>query len=125
MPVTVRTITDRADLDRYYVSGSTLCWECLVEGEEQMVCDELAKGLEVPELRDQEIGVVTGAVMNATYGLTGSNAYPDDLRLALIPVPDDVRSTQFVELAVRGLRFFDNIITNNAAKQREEDAPRG
>lgn len=121
MPVTVRTVTERQELDRLDEAGSTLCWEGLPEGDEQRLADMLAGGLALPELSDAEIGVVAGAVMNDVYGLTGENAYPADLRLALVTVPDHIRATHFAELAARDIRFFDNIVTNNAAHQRGQD----
>lgn len=115
-----RVATTAAELEALDASGLALCWEGLPEGEEQAFLGALAGMLEKPELREAEVVIVPGALMNATYGLAGDNAYPDDLRIAAVTVPQDVRSLVPV-LSPRGLRFFDNLVTNNAREQHRID----
>lgn len=53
-----------------------------------------------------------GSVMNEVYGLTGDNAYPDDLIFLVIP---DFYNPTF-KLAC-GARWFDDIVANNSIRQ--------
>ena len=53
-----------------------------------------------------------GSVMNKHYGLSGANAYPDDLTIVVIP--NYYNSTVKVKL---GARWFDDIVANNVIKQ--------
>ncbi|TGO05455.1 hypothetical protein [Serinibacter arcticus] len=115
-----RVATSAAELAELDESGLALCWEGLPEGEEASFLGALAGMLEKPELREAEVVIVPGALMNATYGLTGENAYPDGLRIATVTVPQDVRALVPV-LSPRGLRFFDNLVTNNAREQHRLD----
>ena len=116
----MRIATSAAELAELDESGLALCWEGLPDGEEAAFVGALAGMLEKPELRDAEVVIVPGALMNATYGLTGENAYADVLRIAAVTVPPDVRGLVPV-LTPRGLRFFDNLVTNNAREQHRLD----
>ena len=53
-----------------------------------------------------------GSVMNRCYGLTGKNAYKDDLNFVVIP---DFYNP-IVKLNV-GARWFDDIVANNVIRQ--------
>lgn len=54
----------------------------------------------------------SGKVMNKAYGLTGSNAYPDDLTFVVVPE----FYNPIVKLA-SGARWFDDIVANNSIRQ--------
>lgn len=58
-----------------------------------------------------------GVVMNRCYGLTESNAYPDDLVFLVIP---DYYNPM-VKIAT-GARWFDDIVANNTIKQNSIDS---
>ena len=53
-----------------------------------------------------------GSVMNRCYGLTGNNAYSDDLTFAVIPN----YYNPMIKLLV-GARWFDDIVANNSIRQ--------
>lgn len=53
-----------------------------------------------------------GSVMNSIYGLTESNAYPDDLTFLVIP--DYYNPIVKLQL---GARWFDDIVANNQIRQ--------
>lgn len=53
-----------------------------------------------------------GSVMNRCYGLTGNNAYSDDLTFAVIPN----YYNPMIKLLV-GARWFDDIVASNCIKQ--------
>ena len=54
----------------------------------------------------------TGKMMNETFSLTGSNAYPEDLTFCAIPEYYNPE----VKLRI-GARWFDDIVASNAIKQ--------
>ena len=63
--------------------------------------------------KDEMVGYYfKGKLMNEAYGLTGSNAYQDDLTFLVIP---DFYNPMF-KLAV-GARWFDDIVANNSIRQ--------
>lgn len=53
-----------------------------------------------------------GSVMNRCYGLTGDNAYSDDLTFAVIPN----YYNPLIKLSA-GARWFDDIVANNSIRQ--------
>ena len=57
-----------------------------------------------------------GSVMNRVYGLTESNAYPEDLTFLAIP---NLYNPIFKMMI--GARWFDDIVHNNSIKQRAVD----
>lgn len=75
-------------------------------------------------LANEEIGHVntfytyTGAQMNAYYGLTGSNAYLSDLTfLSFLLNGLDIGKLAMFKLQF-GARWFDDIVDNNARRER-------
>lgn len=64
--------------------------------------------------------IVSGKVMNSYCGLTGDNAYQDDLNLVAIKLSDiaDYTKIVFPRFQVGG-RWFDDIVDNN--RRHEED----
>lgn len=72
-------------------------------------------------LNDSCIGTIrhwiefTGADMNRVYGLTGSNAYMDDLQFLAFRLEDDMNIGKLAILKLRlGDRWFNDIVDNNA-----------
>lgn len=67
--------------------------------------------------KDELIGYwFKGKLMNEAYGLTGNNAYQDDLTFLVIP---DFYNPIF-KLEV-GARWFDDIVANNSIKQNAQE----
>ena len=62
----------------------------------------------------------SGAVMNALYGLTGENAYPDDLPFLSFDIDsfDGEGNLNVFKMSV-GARWLDDIIRNNELNQQE------
>ena len=54
----------------------------------------------------------TGNLMNEHFGLTESNAYPDDLKFVVIPDFYD----PVYKMSI-GARWFDDIVSNNTIRQ--------
>ena len=78
--------------------------------------------MEVPHTHHcaDEYLVFTGADMNAEYGLTGNNAYPDDQHFLCFPLHglDIPRLTVFKLIAED--RWFDDIVDNNRRREEEK-----
>lgn len=68
---------------------------------------------------DAEFWIIEGKVMNEQYHLTGSNAYPDDTAIVAVP-GTDLMKLVFPRFKIGG-RWFDDIVDNNAAREREAD----
>lgn len=63
----------------------------------------------------------TGADMNAEYGLTGRNAYQDDLRVLCFPLDGlDIGRLAIFKL-IAADRWFDDIVDNNLRRERGEE----
>ena len=62
----------------------------------------------------------TGKMMNDHYGLTGGNAYPDDLNFVAIMLSDigDVHAISLPRFEIGG-RWFTDIVDNNAMHEQE------
>lgn len=75
---------------------------------------ELEKVLKASGYNEKEFIAfwMKGSVMNKHYGLTGKNAYPDDLTFLVIP--NYYNPKVKIEL---GARWFDDIVANNNIKQ--------
>ena len=60
----------------------------------------------------------TGQQMNEQYGLTGDNAYPDDLHFLAFSLDGlDVGKLAIFKLQMDD-RWFDDIVANNAERQK-------
>lgn len=57
----------------------------------------------------------SGSVMNKHYGLTGDNAYSDDLTFVVIPE----YYNPIVKLQI-GARWFDDIVSNNSIRENAQ-----
>lgn len=65
----------------------------------------------------KEFFTFTGADMNESYGLTGTNAYADDLIFLMFPLTGlDVAKLAMFKLQA-GDRWFDDIVDNNQRRQ--------
>lgn len=75
------------------------------------------------EISCLDVYVTKGALMNRTYGLTGTNAYPDDLSIVSIKL-ENFREGALGHVAMKrfscGGRWFNDIVDNNARREREK-----
>lgn len=70
-----------------------------------------------------EVLIVPGKLMNDHYGLTGNNAYPDDLSIVAFKTLDyfgDIGKLAIERMSWGG-RWFDDIVENNARRERENN----
>lgn len=73
-----------------------------------------ARGYEKEE--DPTLYCIKGSFMNEVYGLTGTNAYPDDLHIIVV--------SDFYEVGFKfaaEARWFDDIVDNNSIRQHAID----
>lgn len=69
----------------------------------------------------QDFYVVSGKLMNEHYGLTGSNAYPDDLNILCIKLSDlDNYQGIVMPRFMIGGRWFDDVVDNNLDRERNK-----
>ena len=62
--------------------------------------------------------IVKGKTMNRIYGLTGTNAYPDDCTIVSVKLEDmsNYSAIIFPRFQI-GARWFDDIVENNARRE--------
>ncbi|MCM1322940.1 MAG: hypothetical protein NC218_02005 [Acetobacter sp.] len=108
-------ITTKAQLDELY-NQSALTWEGLSTDEKNLKdVEEWIKSCGV-DTSNAVVNITLGSLMNSTYHLHGSNAYPNDLTIV------SITGINTLPLAIPrfqvGARWFDDIVDNN--KQREK-----
>lgn len=70
-----------------------------------------------------EVYRTKGKLMNEAYGLTGDNAYPDDLNIVSIMLTNFKEGTLGRVALMRficGGRWFNDIVDNNARREEEK-----
>lgn len=99
--------------------GSALTWEGL-----RMETDEDYKSVtdwmreQGAEPKTDNVYITLGKTMNALEGLTGSNAYPDDLSIVSFKL-SEIDGVKYLILPMRmtGGRWMDDIIENNRRRE--------
>lgn len=71
------------------------------------------------------VHIIKGQTMNENYGLTGNNAYPNDLNLISIKLEDikNIGAITMARFEVEG-RWFDDIVNNNAMREKNNHLER-
>ena len=112
------TVNTKAQLDELE-KGSALTFIGCINTDEniQLYFDWIKKRTAV---KQERVYIISGWVMNNAYGLTGSNAYQDDLTILSIKLEDieNVGAITLPRFEIGG-RWFDDVVSNNAATQRE------
>lgn len=64
----------------------------------------------------------TGEKVNNLYGLTGRNAYPNDLDIVLLPLDNwnELGDLPMIKIQI-GARWFDDIVDNNRMRQEKDN----
>lgn len=111
-------VTTKAQLDALE-KNSALTWVGLIADDENLKAafDWIERFTPV---RTRRAHVIDGATMNLAYGLTGENAYKDDLTIVAVMLDDieDPMKIAIPRFQVEG-RWFDDIVENN--RRREEE----
>lgn len=115
-------VTEKEQLDMLY-NGSACTLEGLVESS---IRDMLEAMLDRGFIKDGNLNVdvysIKGCVMNDMYGLTGDNAYQDDITIICVPLKFMKNISEFaVTMRIEyGYRWFDDIVDNNARREEEQ-----
>ena len=98
---------------------SALTWEGLSADEENLNAVEnwLKEHGAIIEGKEPAFYIITGELMNTTYGLTNDNAYSKDL--TLVSVTDIDQTKIALPRFEVGGRWFDDVVDNNVRRERE------
>ena len=109
-------VTTREQLDALY-NQSALTWEGLSADEENLsaVRNWLEEHGALTNV-EPDFHIISGKFMNEQYGLSGDNAYAEDL--TLVSVTDINQMAIVIPRFEVGGRWFDDVVDNN--KMREE-----
>jgi len=107
------------DLFDSFYEGSALTFLGMVPEEAQNYLDYFKDYTDVDD--NVQCYIVSGSAMNDGYGLRGSNRYPDDLHIFIVPLEafGDVGKIAIPRFQIGG-RWFDDVVDNNARKNMEE-----
>ena len=72
------------------------------------------------KMKQENIYVVKGKLMNDYYHLTGDNAYPNDLNIVVVKQKDLSNPENIIipRFAIGG-RWFTDVVDNNARRERD------
>ena len=109
-------ISTKEQLDNLY-NQSALTWEGMDtdEGNLNAIQRWLGDHKALLENTEPTFHITAGKLMNDTYGLTGTNAYPDDLNI--ISVTDIDQMAIVMPRFEVGGRWFDDIVDNNLSRE--------
>ncbi len=107
-------VTDPATLKELY-NCSALTFEGVIVEEADQYRDFFKDCTEIDE--SKPCYVISGKMMNDTYGLMGSHAYPDDLHIICFKHDTfkDVSKIIIKRFQIGG-RWFDDVVDNNARR---------
>ena len=111
-------VVNKIELD-YLYGQSALTWEGMSADEEnlQAISDWLREHGAAAFNMTPVFHIIAGKLMNEIYGLTGDNAYPDDLTLVSVTGIDQMKIA--IPRFEVGGRWFDDIVDNNARREEE------
>ena len=108
-------VTTKEQLDTLY-NQSALTWEGLDTDEENLkAVRDWLEDYGAIKYVEPDFHIISGKLMNEAYGLSGDNAYPEDLTLVSVTDIDQIRIT-LARFEVGG-RWFDDIVDNNARRK--------
>lgn len=110
-------VTTRKQLDALY-NQSALTWEGLSADEENLntVKDWLKEYKAILHDDEPTFHIITGEFMNEQYGLSGNNAYAEDL--TIVSVTDINQMAITIPRFEIGGRWFDDVVDNNARREK-------
>lgn len=110
-------VTTKEQLDALY-NQSALTWEGLDTDEENLnaIKDWLEEHKAITD-KEPTFYIIKGKLMNEQYGLSGDNAYPEDLNIISVTDINQLAIT-LARFEVAG-RWFDDIVDNNAMREEE------
>lgn len=112
-------VSSKTELDALY-NESALTWEGLTTDEENLndVKNWLSANGAIIEGKEPIFHIITGELMNDTYGLTDTNAYDDELAIVSVTNINSM-AVCLARFSVGG-RWFDDIVDNNARREKSK-----
>lgn len=110
-------VTTKEQLDELY-KGSALTFEGVsIEDEDLKAIFDCIK--QFTPMKNETVYIISGKTMVDNYGLTGSNAYRPEIHLVSIKL-DDMEDWKKIVMPRFGFggRWFDDIVDNNARRER-------
>lgn len=116
-PIRIET---RVTLDELYQSNA-ICLLGLAKGYHMEFIDWMESECHVKFKPTMKVFEVSGEIMNESYGLTGDNAYSNDLNIVLISLNDveDLGSLPLKRFEMEGLKWFCDVVDNNEVRERD------
>lgn len=111
-------VTTKEQLNALY-NQSALTWEGLSADDENLnaVRNWLKEHGAILEGTEPTFHIIAGAFMNEQYGLSGNNAYAEDL--TIVSVTDINQMAIVIPRFEVGGRWFDDIVDNNTRREDE------
>lgn len=108
-------LTTKKELKKLY-DTSCFTWEGMSDSKENL--EAIEKAIRENGFKEDEMLVYkyTGKLMNDSYKLTGSNAYPDNL--TFISIPNYYNPIFKLQC---GARWFDDIVANNEREEKRKN----
>lgn len=115
--VSITQVTDKATLKQFYDDWS-ITWEGMSTDEKNL--KDIKKAInEAGGKFNGHFHVIKGDFFNKAYGLTGRNAYPEDLSILVITTKDcPGRDKLIMWIRMCGARWYTDVIDNNARRQK-------
>ena len=107
-------VKDKQALDMLYE-----CSALTFEGITRESADDVIRWVkEFTPMHEEVVYVIEGHVMNIAYGLTGDNAYKNDLTILCVPLTamENPLALAIPRFQVGG-RWFDDVVTNNLRRE--------
>ena len=113
-------VTTKEQLDALY-NQSALTWEGMCTDEENLsaIKNWLEEHGAILEDKEPVIHIISGELMNDVYGLSGTNAYSEDL--SIISVTDINQAKVTIPRFEVGGRWFDDIVDNNTMREEANE----
>ena len=118
MKVIELTADNAADYFESFYDHSALTFVGVIPEEAQLYRDYFAKYSKIDKSKPAYL--YTGKMMNDHYGLTGRNAYPNDLHILTFTNDtfDNLMGIAIPRFQIGG-RWFDDIVENNLSHQED------
>lgn len=109
-------VTTKEQLDALY-NQSALTWEGMTtdEGNLNAIKEWLDDHGAIIDGIEPTFHIISGELMNDTYELSGTNAYPEDLNILSVTNINQAKVT--IPRFEVGGRWFDDIVDNNASRE--------
>lgn len=111
-------VSTKTELDTLYNQSAFTMEGLVADNENLSALEEWLREHNALTNDNHVFHIITGRLMNRTYGLTGNNAYPDDCTIVSV-TGIDLLKLVIPRFEVGG-RWFDDIVDNNLSREEEQ-----